>query len=83
MTGMRKGNEAADWRRHTHLEDFEVRAAQRTEDGGEHGGEVSRLTWNCYRGHMRVGFNMGAVEKFGCDLLLARQRTQQKGSAPR
>jgi len=64
------------WR--THLEDFEVRAAQRTEDGGEHGGEVSRPTWNCYRGRMRVGFDMDAAEKNlyydGCDLLTQQKR---------
>jgi hypothetical protein len=42
MTGVREGNEATVWRRRTHLEDFEVRAAQRPEDEGEHGDEVSR-----------------------------------------
>jgi hypothetical protein len=63
MMGVSEGNETTDWKLRTHLEDFEVRAAQRTEDGGEHGGEVSRPTWNCYRGRMRVRVQYGCCRE--------------------
>jgi hypothetical protein len=65
---MREGNEAADWRRRTDLEDFEIRATQRPEDKGEHGGDASMPTSNSYRGHIGGGgrFNTDTAEKEIC-----------------